>query len=94
VRHRPKYVREPIIAQKPLSRFGFSAEFQPPGCLQERKNRLSPKQQTINTIDSNLQESRVGHRAFPSEVLSHEKEGHYTLFPVPIAQLEISRSDN
>jgi hypothetical protein len=60
-----------------------------------RKNPpVAPKQPSINTINPNPLESRVRHRAFLSEVLSHEKEGHYTLYAVPVAPLEISRSEN
>jgi hypothetical protein len=60
----------------------------------ELRSRLKPKQSSINTITPNSPESRVRHRAFLSEVLSHEKESHYTLYAVPVASLEISRSEN
>jgi hypothetical protein len=61
--------------------------------LLEEESASRPKTPSINTINLNLPESRVGHRAFLSEVLSNEKEGHYTLYAVPVAPLEISRSE-
>jgi hypothetical protein len=59
-----------------------------------KKSASAPNNSSINTITPNPQESRVDHRAFLFEVLSHAKEGPYTLYAVPIAPLDISRSEN
>jgi hypothetical protein len=87
-RESPNYASEsgrPQVSPLPASRYS-----QPQAQLKkELRSRLEP-----NTITPNLPESRVGHRAFLSEVLSREKESHYTLYAVPVASLEISWSDD
>ena len=68
---------------------------QPPPDAFERRNPHPPQTtHPSTTITRNPQESRVDHRAFLFEVLSHAKEGPYTLYAVPVAPLEISRSEN